>query len=52
MTNRNYLTALLTGALAIVPQFIHFLPPDVATAATAGIAFVGAIYHLFQPTPK
>ena len=48
---KNTLTTILVGLLAAAPQFVATLPADDKALATALLAFLGALYHLYQPSP-
>lgn len=49
---KNTITVLLGGLLAVLPQAITTLPHGYAELATAVIAVLSALYHLFQPAPQ
>jgi len=52
MTPKNIVTLILGTTLTMAPQFIAAIPQPYATCATAAIALLAAIYHLFQPSPN
>ncbi len=52
MTLGNLLSVLITGAATIMPMVVPLIPPPYNLAASAVIAAIGAVYHLFQPVPK
>jgi hypothetical protein len=43
---------MIGTALTIAPQVIPFLPPPVSVIATALLATVNGVYHLYQPSPN
>ena len=48
---RSLFTMTLTAVLAAAPGMVTMMPHRYSAAATAGIAFCGALYHLWQGTP-
>ena len=44
-------TILIAAGLAALPGFIAALPPDYAAAASAIVAALASLYHLYQPVP-
>jgi hypothetical protein len=47
----SWATILIAAGLAALPTFISALPPDYAAAASATIAALASVYHLYQPVP-
>lgn len=51
MIKEHHVTLVLATVLAVAPQFIPILPPIYRDAATAFLAFVGSLYHLYVTPP-
>jgi hypothetical protein len=49
---KNTITLLLSAAITVGPQFIPALPANYKDAATAALAFLSALYHLYQSSPN
>lgn len=48
---RGWFTVTLTAVLAAAPGMVSVMPHRYSAVATAGIAFFGALYHLWQDAP-
>jgi hypothetical protein len=48
----NIATIIIGALLTVAPQIIGTLPAGSREAATAILAAVVAIYHLYQPNPS
>ena len=47
----NLFTVLGSAAATIVPMVVPIIPPPYNLAASAVIAAVSAVFHLFRPSP-
>jgi hypothetical protein len=47
----SWATILIAAGLVALPTFISALPPEYAAAASAIVAALASVYHLYQPVP-
>ncbi len=50
-TARHFLTIAVTALIVVGPQLVVAVPPDFRDLASALFAVLGALYHLYQPSP-
>jgi hypothetical protein len=51
ITIPNWVTVLIAAGATALPTFISSLPLEYAAVASAVIAALASIYHLYQPVP-
>jgi hypothetical protein len=51
MKSKHYVTLALSFALTIAPQLLPYAPPAYKDAASAAVALLASLYHLFQVPP-